>query len=120
MRIGTITSHMIPHQSRRYMINLLVVLAPKVVHIPLPLTRFSPSSCSFEVIESLFRILASAETSTVFPIALGNDALFSSNSDYLYSPGLRILSLISEPNNSGANSWFIFRKTSSSVAMETP
>ena len=44
IRIGTMTSQMIPHQSRLYIMNLFVVLAPRVAHMPLPLTRCSPSS----------------------------------------------------------------------------
>ena len=59
---------------------------------------------SLDVMDSLLRMLASAETSTVLPRALGKVALFSSKSDYFYSPGLITLSFNTEPNNSGANS----------------
>ena len=87
--MGTMTSQMIPHQSRLYIMNLLVVFAPSVAHIPLPLTRCSPSSI-LEALASSFKCveLDNPEESIVLPIAFGVNELFfpgdlgSSSSEY--------------------------------------
>ena len=73
MMIGTMTSQIMPHQSRLYMINLLVVLAPNVVHIPLPLTRFSPSSVTLDSFNTPVLYRSEFELSMVFPIAFGKE-----------------------------------------------
>ena len=74
MRIGTITSQMIPHQSRLYMMKRLVVVAPRVTHIPLPLTKYSSSLASWTAVAFDFvKPSETFEASKEFPIAFGKE-----------------------------------------------